>query len=56
MDAFPDPTMQSTLPELDNLPHLTAIIQEYNTSISIARDWNLHQENLPLRSELWPVA
>lgn len=33
MNAFPDPTMQSTLPELEKLPYLTAVIQECKTSI-----------------------
>ena len=33
MNAFPDPNMQPTLPELEKLPYLTAVVQECKTPV-----------------------
>ena len=33
MSAFPDPNKQPTLPELEKLPYLTAVVQECKTPV-----------------------
>lgn len=47
MDAFPDPTMEPTLPELEQLPYLTAVIQECEDQFSIVI---LHLNHTPYKS------